>query len=278
VVLAGPDGITVSWQPPETDGGSAITGYRVTVREGGDVVDTVDAGADETSVVVTGLDAGATYTFSVAAVNEMGAGPESGESEPVQPGLANEPATGAPSVRLNGSKTALTASRGSIADGNGLGTLAWSWQRESADGWIVIPGASSTLAVTDDLRGRKVRAVASFTDGAGFTESRASAGVTVPRTMPGRPTVEAHQGAKGGPKTVEVSWTAPETTGGWPIQGYRVKVVKASSGKVVKTAWAGASARTASVKVPSGTYRVLVNAKNKSGHGPAAVSWKVVAR
>ena len=87
-----------------------------------------------------------------------------------------------------------------------------------------------------------------------------------------------HQGAKGGPKTVEVSWTAPETTGGWPIQGYRVKVVKASNGKVVKTAWAAASARTASVKVPSGTYRVLVNAKNKSGHGPAAVSWKVVAR
>ncbi len=64
VAVSGPDGVTVSWQAPESDGGAPITAvHRVTVRRNGDVVDVREAGPDRTSLLITGLDPAATYRF-----------------------------------------------------------------------------------------------------------------------------------------------------------------------------------------------------------------------
>jgi hypothetical protein len=62
--------VTVSWVPPG-NGGSPITGYRVTVRPGGAVVTAV---ATASSLVVPNLTPGTSYTFAVAAVNSVGTG------------------------------------------------------------------------------------------------------------------------------------------------------------------------------------------------------------
>lgn len=81
-------GAQVSWQPPQSDGGSAITGYAVTVAETGQ---TITAGPDARSVTIGGLTQGASYGFTVAAVNVQGQGPGQ-TSDPVTAGGAVNPA------------------------------------------------------------------------------------------------------------------------------------------------------------------------------------------
>ncbi len=69
---------TVSWSPPASDGGAAVTGYRVS-RDGTDAAGagpwSTTVAASARSFVFTNLRAGSTYRLTVAAVNEVGTGP-----------------------------------------------------------------------------------------------------------------------------------------------------------------------------------------------------------
>ena len=82
--------ITLSWSPPESDGGSPITGYIVEKKE---TTTTRWAKAHrdsvtETSLVVKDLIEGKEYVFHVAAINKAGTGPF---SEPSEPRIAKPP-------------------------------------------------------------------------------------------------------------------------------------------------------------------------------------------
>jgi hypothetical protein len=70
--------------PPEDDGGAEVTAYVVRAfRQGSARVLTETFPAGQTQAIVEGLRAGSTYTFTVAAVNEVGEGPQSAPSAPV---------------------------------------------------------------------------------------------------------------------------------------------------------------------------------------------------
>jgi hypothetical protein len=80
-----PGQATVSWSPPLTNGGSAITNYVVTPYVG-DVAGTpVEFAGNATSGAVTGLTNGTAYTFTVAAKNAVGTGTASPKSTEVTP-------------------------------------------------------------------------------------------------------------------------------------------------------------------------------------------------
>ena len=64
--------VTLSWNAPDSDGGSAITSYTVT---GTPAATCTTTGA--TSCVITGLINGTQYTFNVVATNAVGDGPAS---------------------------------------------------------------------------------------------------------------------------------------------------------------------------------------------------------
>lgn len=66
--------VSVSWQPPEDTGGLPVSGYLVTASPGG-ATQQVDGAASEATF--TDLQNDTAYTFTVAARNDVGQGPES---------------------------------------------------------------------------------------------------------------------------------------------------------------------------------------------------------
>jgi hypothetical protein len=75
----------VTFAPPATDGGSAITGYAVTSNPAGGV-DT-NSGSPATTHVITNLANGTSYTFTVTAINAVGSSVASAPSNAVVPAL-----------------------------------------------------------------------------------------------------------------------------------------------------------------------------------------------
>jgi hypothetical protein len=72
--------VAVSFTPPASDGGAAITSYTVTAAPGGQT-----ASGAVGPIVVTGLSSGTSYTFTVTATNSAGTGPASSPSDAVEP-------------------------------------------------------------------------------------------------------------------------------------------------------------------------------------------------
>ncbi|MFA7266876.1 MAG: leucine-rich repeat protein, partial [Candidatus Nanopelagicales bacterium] len=85
--MPGNGSATIYWTAPDTDGGSAITGYEIEQSDdgGGNWSMIGPTGSADTSFVVAGLDNDANYQFRVSAVNDEGTGPASEASSPVTP-------------------------------------------------------------------------------------------------------------------------------------------------------------------------------------------------
>ena len=76
--------MTVSWSPPESDGGSKITGYTLEVKQDfSSRWNKIATSVIETSYNVTLLTTGSEYQFRVAAENRAGLGKFSKPSETV---------------------------------------------------------------------------------------------------------------------------------------------------------------------------------------------------
>ena len=109
---------TVSWTPPASDGGNAITGYAVTSFIAGVAQTTTSVGV-VTHTTVGGLTNGTTYTFRVAAINDVGPGAQSADSNAVTPQKLSQTitvTTHAPATAIAGTSftVAATAPGGAV--------------------------------------------------------------------------------------------------------------------------------------------------------------------
>jgi hypothetical protein len=126
---AGNGQATVNWSAPASDGGSPVDGYQITPYVGGVAQAPSFTSAAHTSLAVGGLTNGTTYTFTVAASNDIGLGSESAPSNAVTP---TAPGTGGGSGGGGGGGGGLAADLavdGSVAPPTaGQGdTLTWTF-------------------------------------------------------------------------------------------------------------------------------------------------------
>jgi hypothetical protein len=76
------------WSAPLYNGGSAITGYQVTPYANGVAQPTITTSSTDPERYVTGLTDGTSYTFAVAAINQIATGNNSAQSAAVTPAPA----------------------------------------------------------------------------------------------------------------------------------------------------------------------------------------------
>ncbi|OJT19628.1 hypothetical protein BO221_35265 [Archangium sp. Cb G35] len=260
--LAEPGAVTLSWSPPENDGGSALTGYRV---HGEPQEATLAIKLDGATARVTGLRAGASYRFSVTAVNKAGEGPASLSESitlPDVPGAPPQP---------------------SVVRGDGLVRVSWtepgSDGRSPIIGYLVTTHPKGTHVTMDSSARSAV--VGGLSNGEPYTftvralnavglgpDSLASESV-VPATVPSAPaSVEATAGIR----QATVTWSAPASTGGLSVQGY---VVTATPGGASREVDAGSRGVTLGGLENGTAYTFSVSARNEVGTGPGLLSASV---
>ena len=178
--------LDASWQAPSSDGGSAVTGYKVQWKEAADSWDTAadvsEATATGTSHTITGLTGGVEYSVRVIATNDVGDGPASTEVKGTPAGGTSEqvvePENSAPTglPAISGTPQVdrtLTADTSPIDDEDGLTNVSYRYQ------WIAggsdIDGATgASYEITGSEQGQTVQVRVTFTDDADNEETLTS--------------------------------------------------------------------------------------------------------
>jgi len=268
-VAGGVGSAVVSFSPPGSDGGSAVTGYTATCFSL-DGEATVSASGGGSPITVSGLVAGTPYQCSVTATNVIGTGPPSGLSGVFGlPGAQH--CTTVPSAPL-----AL-----SNAPGNGSAVVSWAppvTGGECLAGYVVTPYLGTVAQLSVLIPGHGTTTVVSgLTNGLTYTftvtaenglvegpPSVMSSSVTV--GAPAAVTV-AHVSrvAKG---VVKVGFGAPRNNGS-PITKYTA-TCSSSNGGVTRSKSARTGPVTVSGLTPGKSYTCTVKATNARGTGPSS--------
>ena len=190
--------LEASWQAPTSNGGSAVTGYRVQWKEAADSGDTAadvsEATATGTTLTITGLTGGVEYSVRVIASNVAGNGPVSTEVKGTPAGGVSEqvvePENSAPTGLPNISGTpqvdqTVTANTSPIDDGDGLTNVSYEYQ------WVAggtdIGGATgSSHTLTYSEQGQTVQVRVSFIDDADNEETLTSIATVAVAAAPNR--------------------------------------------------------------------------------------------
>ena len=178
--------LEASWQAPSSNGGSAVTGYKVQWKEATDSWDTEadvsEATETGTTYTITSLTGGVEYAVRVIATNDAGDGPASTEAKGTPAGGVSEqvvePENSAPTGLPGISGTpqvdqTLTADTSPIDDEDGLtnATFEYQWIAGGTD----IGGATgSTYTLTASEQGLTIQVRVTFTDDADNEETLTS--------------------------------------------------------------------------------------------------------
>ena len=263
--------VSLVWTAPVSNGGAAITDYRVQYSSNGGTSWTrfSDGTSTATSATVTGLTNGTAYVFQVRAVNAAGLG-AFGQAAAVTPRTTAAAPTGM--IGTAGDTQVSLVWTAPVSDGGATITdyrVQYSsnggttWTR-FADGTSTATSATVTGLTNGTAYMFQVRAV----NAAGLGAFGQSAAVT-PLPLAAAPT---RLTGRAGDGSVALAWTAPANTGGLPIVNYVVQYSTNYSGNVNTASWtkttSGSNQSRVTVAVPRGiTYVFRVAAVTAGGEG-----------
>ena len=197
--------LEASWQAPSSNGGSAVTGYKVQWKEAADSWDTAadvsEATETGTTYTITGLTGGVEYAVRVMATNDVGDGPASTEAKGTPAGGVSEqvvePENSAPTglPGIGGTPQVdrtLTADTSSIDDEDGLTNVSYAYQW-IAGGSDIAEATGATYTLTSSEQGKTIQVRVTFTDDANNEETLTSAAtVAVAAAAPASLTAAFH--------------------------------------------------------------------------------------
>ena len=249
----------LEWKPPASNG-RRITGYEVSSVSG----PKFSKKCTSTTCTLDGLQNAKEYTFSVVAVNEIGASDPSPASAVAFPDVIPE-----------------TPSAPTLAFGDESLTVTWTKPKSRGSAILgytlsISPGPANSPAMIADLSGTnyvwrgltngqayKVRVVA--TNLAGDSEpSEYSAPETPAREPepPGKPTTTPGDPI-GSQRQLRVSWAKPSSDNGDAVKDYTLTTLR--GGSVIDTKTVDGTSTTVNVDVGTTPYTFTVTARNKAG-------------
>jgi titin len=263
--------VDLAWTAPASDGGSAITGYRVEQSGDGGVTWTTaiaDTASIATTATVSGLSNGSAYSFRVSAINVAGVGAASTVASATPATTAAAPTAlaataGDTSVSLNWTAPANTG--GSTITGYLVEMSAdagVTWSTAVANTATSVPGATVTGLTNGTVYEFRVSAITGA--GTGTASTVASA------TPFGVPSVPLSVVVTAGVGELAVSWSAPASNGGSAVTGFQVSTSVDGGVTWVAGPTVAGSATSATVSgLTNGVeYLVRVDALNAGGAGP----------
>jgi N-acetylneuraminic acid mutarotase len=242
---------TVSFTPPELDGGSAITGYTVTSNPGG-----ITAKGLESPIIVSGLTNGTAYTFTVTATNAIGTGPASAPSNKVTPATVPGAPTGVSATA--GDAQAIVSFTAPASSG---GYPITGYTVKSTPGGIKAEGHASPITVKHLINGTNYTFTVTATNRIGTGPASSPSNSVKPLGAPGAPTKVS---ATAGNAEATVSFKLPPDDGS-TITGY---TVTSKPGGI--TAQGVGSPITVTGLTNGTAYTFTVTATNAIGTGPAS--------
>ena len=190
--------LEASWQAPSSNGGSAVTGYKVQWKEATDSWDTAadvsQATETGTTYTITDLTGGVEYAVRVIATNDVGDGPASTEAKGTPAGGVSEqvvePENSAPTglPAISGTPQVdqtLTASTSAIVDEDGLTNVSYRYQW-TAGGSDINGATGSTHTLTYNEQGQTIQVRVTFTDDADNEETLTSVATDAVAAAPNR--------------------------------------------------------------------------------------------
>ena len=259
---------SVSFTPPVSNGGSAVTSYTVTSSPG-----SATSTGSASPIVVTGLNNGTAYTFSVTANNDVGTSSASVASNSVTPVTVPDAPTIGTAAR--GNAQASVAFTPPISNG---GTAITSYFAVSSPGGFTGSGNISPINVAGLTNGTAYTFAVSAINAVGTSTASADSNSVTPATVPDAPTGLA---PTAGNAQVSLSWVAPIVNGGSAIIDYTIQYKLTSEPTVWSTFAHVASIVTtmpvSGVGLVNGTsYDFRVSAVNDVGQGtPSALATAV---
>lgn len=253
----------VSWNKPTRNGGGAIDAYKVITYLLSAPRPTNVFHSPATTQTIIGLSNGKSYTFKVAAHNAAGWGKLSAMSPAVTIGVPGPPL----SVAGVTGNALVKVSWKAPASNSGLAITAYRVTPRHGTSTLPVRTFNST-ATTQSISGLTNGQVYSFVVAAdnarGWGQTSAeSADVTV--GVPAAPT--GVSGVPGG-TSATVSWSAPPTANGAPIDAYRLTSYLGSFGQSQLVFQSTATTQVFVGLTRGKQYRFRVDAHNTRGWGP----------